>query len=219
MPGRFIVFEGLDGSGKTSMQQAVASALRVDGIDVCETSEPAGTSLGRKIREAILFGTERLSPWVEVMLFATARLHHIETVIKPALARGMWVLSDRYAASTRAYQGDGRRVDPGFIGDAEVLSGSIMLVPDLTILIDVPVVEAARRVIRRRINDGASPGGDSFESADMDFRERVRRGYLDMVEASPSERVMVIDGMLSKNEAHVKAYERIRAQFAIGNDS
>ena len=200
MKPRFITFEGLDGSGKSTHLRRAARRYRELGIDIVETQEPGGTALGRAIREVFLdrrWGS--IDGRVEAMLvFASRRLHLLE-VIDPALARGATVFCDRFTDSTLAYQGYGRGVSLEVLGDADELATG-RRVPHHTILFDLPAVEARRRGQSQERSE--SGGVDRLDAEELEFYERVRLGYLELAEREP-ERFSVVDSRRS-----VEATER-----------
>ena len=185
-PGRgcFITVEGIDGSGKTTALEHLAEGLKKRGIPVRVTREPGGTELAEAIR-GLLLGTEGEVPDVdtETLLMFAARAQHVERVIRPDLAEGRWVLSDRFTDATYAYQGGGRGMADERI---RALAGWTHpgLAPDHTLLFDLPVAEGLRR--RAGLDD------DRFEGEGRDFLERVRAAYLRLAEAEP-DRVRVVD--------------------------
>ena len=182
MAGIFITFEGGDGAGKSTQVGRLAERLREKGYTVVTTREPGGTELGAEIRKALLHGGE-VSPRAEALLFAADRAHHVASKIRPALAAGKVVISDRYLDSSVAYQGAARSLDKD-----EVLSLSLWavegLLPQLTVLLDVPVAQSAGRV-------GDTP--DRLESEGLDFHARVREEFLALAAAQP-ERFLVLNG-------------------------
>jgi dTMP kinase len=183
MRGRFITFEGIDGSGKSTQLAATASALRDGGVDVLETREPGGTALGELLRGILLQRT--MSPLTETLLMFAARVEHVDDVIVPALGTGHWVLCDRFTDATYAYQSGGRGIAPEWIGNLEAWVHPT-LQPDLTVVIDLDPVEAASRRARAR-------APDRFEAEDVAFFERVRDVYLARALAQPG-RFLVVDG-------------------------
>ena len=175
--GVFLVFEGIDASGKSTQARRIAE-LR----DARFTFEPGDTALGVELRRWLLDAATPMNPPTEALLMLADRAHHVNTVIEPALASGRSVVSDRYVGSTLAYQGYGRGVDLGLLQAAsELAMGSCR--PDATILLDIPLeVVGERRAHDKR---------DRFESADLAFHERVREGYLDLARA---QGWIVVDG-------------------------
>ena len=184
---KFITLEGIEGAGKSTAARHVAEILRSRGLPVLATREPGGTPLAERVRQIVLErGTEELSPVTETLLMFAARALHVNNVIRPALARGEWVVCDRFTDATRAYQGSGRGVDASLI---ETLARAVQgdLEPDCTLLLDLPV---ATGLARARARAGAD--ADRFEAETVNFFEKVRAGYLAIARAAPA-RVSVID--------------------------
>ncbi len=183
--GRFITLEGGEGVGKSTNHNVIADYLRSHGIEVIETREPGGTPLAEEIRNLLLsVRNEQVDGNTELLLMFAARAQHIETVIKPALARGAWVLCDRFTDATYAYQGTARGLSKDLILNLEtkVQSG---LHPDLTILLDLdPRIGMARASKRSQ--------ADRIETEKIDFFDRVRAGYLERAAAEP-DRFLIID--------------------------
>lgn len=193
--GRFITLEGIEGAGKSTVAAALAAALRAHGLTVVATREPGGTPLAERLREVVLQrGTERIAPEAETLLMFAARAVHVENLIRPALARGEWVICDRYTDATRAYQGGGRGVSASFI---ETLSGEVLggFTPDLTLLLDLPVMTGLERAHARRRAAGDGDV-DRFESETVAFFDRVRARYLEIATADTG-RVRVLDATKS----------------------
>jgi dTMP kinase len=204
LSGIFLTFEGLDGSGKTTQLQLLASALSARGFDVLTTREPGGTLLGKRIRELILEIEDAPVPLAELLLFAADRAQHLETLVRPALAEGKIVISDRYADATDAYQGAGR----GF--PAEKIRQTIDLAtenfkPHLTLFFDLPTEEALTRA-NSRVEES-----NRLDKETLDFFERVRRAYLEISAAEP-ERFQIVDASGSIEEIHQKTLQ-IVGQF------
>ncbi len=188
MRGKFITFEGIDGSGKSTQLRLLAGDLRVRGHDVLTTLQPGGTPLGRRLREAFLETEETVHPMAELLLFAADRAQHVNFLILPALAAGRIVISDRYADATVAYQGAGRGFDEKIIDQAIQLATD-GLQPDLTLFFDVPVEKAVLRTAARADDETVKNRMDREAS---EFYERVRRGYLKIAENEP-DRFRVVD--------------------------
>ena len=185
MTGRFITLEGGEGAGKSSNREWLAGRLRDAGVAVTVTREPGGTDLAERIRAVLLDpGPEPMADTTELLLVFAARAQHLAARIRPALARGDWVLCDRFMDATWAYQGAGRGLDRAAIAALEslVLEG---LNPDRTLLFDVPVAQGMARAGKR-----SSP--DRIEREAQAFFERVRQCYLERAAAEP-ERFRVID--------------------------
>jgi dTMP kinase len=184
----FITFEGVDGSGKSTQVRLLAELLRAEGRPVLETREPGGTELGEKVRELILAGGS-LAPWAEALLFAAARAQLVDEVIRPALARGEDVLSDRYLDSSLAYQGLARGLGVERVLELN-LAATGHLLPDRTFLIQVPLDQAARQ-------RGDDP--DRIECEGDDFVERVDSAYRDLAGIF-AQRIVTVDGSQPASE-------------------
>lgn len=183
--GRFITIEGGEGTGKSTQAGLLAKALRQRGIDVVATREPGGSPGAEKIRELLLDETIAWDPPTEALLQFAARADHYVTLIAPALRRGDWVVSDRFADSTRAYQGSGMGVAAAAIETLYKLAlGDFR--PDLTLILDLPVERAMKRL------KGREGRLDRYERMDAAFHREVRDGFLGISEEEP-ERVVVID--------------------------
>ena len=191
---QFITLEGIEGAGKSTAARHVADFLRHRGLTVVTTREPGGTPLAERVRQIVLErGTEDLSPVTETLLMFAARALHVNNVIRPALARGEWVVCDRFTDATRAYQGSGRGVDAALIESlARAVHGD--LAPHCTLLLDLPV---ATGLARARARTGAAT--DRFEAETRNFFEKVRAGYLAIAQAEPA-RVRVIDAAVPLHE-------------------
>ena len=177
--GRFISFEGIDGSGKSTQVRALAATLRAQGADVVETREPGGAPGAELIRGLLVEGDPgRWSPETEILLFTAARRDHLERTIGPALDRGAIVVCDRFADSTRVYQGVARAELRGMVDALHALA--IGLEPDLTLILDLPPDEAARREQARGSRE------DRFERFGTDFQQRLRAGFLALAAEFPA---------------------------------
>jgi dTMP kinase len=196
MAGAFITFEGIDGCGKSTQLRLLASELRVRGIPVVATREPGGTTLGQKLRAALLDVQEQVDPLAELLVFAADRAQHVRKHLLPALEENQVVLSDRYADATVAYQGGGRGFEPKLIEEiVELATGGLK--PDLTLLFDLSVAESAVRT-RKRVQNKRT---DRLDKEDAEFHTRVRNAYLEIANAAP-ERFRVINARGSVNETH-----------------
>jgi dTMP kinase len=193
----FITFEGVDGSGKSTQAELLRDALAAEGREVVLTREPGGTEIGERVRELVLNGPA-MTPWAEAALFAAARAELVETVIRPALLRGAFVISDRYVDSSLAYQGIARGV-----GVEHVLALNLHavqgLLPDRTVLLLVEPELAARRAVLE----------DRLEREGSAFHERVAAAYRELADLYPG-RIVVFDGALDPDALAREIYDRIR---------
>ena len=207
MRGTFITFEGIDGSGKSTQLRLLASDLRLKGHDVLTTLEPGGTPLGRHLRKAFLETEEAVDPLAELLLFAADRAQHVRFLIKPKLAEGKIVISDRYADATYAYQGAGRGFPKATVQQVIELATE-GLKPDLTLFFDLPIETALQRA------DTRHQGGElrnRMDSEKQDFYARVREAYVELSQMEP-ERFRTINGDLSIGEIH-KEVSQIVSEF------
>ncbi|MGH6866174.1 MAG: dTMP kinase [Methyloceanibacter sp.] len=194
--GRFITFEGGEGSGKSTQAGILANRLARAGRPVYATREPGGSPAAEEIREALLSGKVwQFGPLAEALLFSVARADHVEYAIADALHQGKWVVCDRFLDSTRAYQGASAGVPRGLINALERITIGNFL-PDITFILDIPAEDGLARATERREGDTA----DRFEGQEVLLHERVRRAFLDIAEEEP-ERCIVIDA--SQPEAMV----------------
>jgi dTMP kinase len=207
--GQFITIEGGEGVGKSTQIEAVRATLASAGIDAVLTREPGGTERAERIRELLLVPTSEPMPQsCELLLAFAARATHLDNVIKPALARGSWIICDRFTDATYAYQGGGRGIAKQDISMLEqMVQGELR--PDLTLLLDAPVELAMARARQRNAGQG-NAAGDRFEQEQTAFFERVRATYLQIARAEP-KRVKVIDA--SQSLAQVE----IAVRTVIGN--
>ncbi|MDA0982465.1 MAG: dTMP kinase [Proteobacteria bacterium] len=182
--GRLITLEGMDGAGKSTHLAAIAATLRARGHEVLVTREPGGTPLAEKLRELVL--AEPMDAISETLLMFAARADHVARTIRPALARGVWVVCDRFTDSTLAYQGGGKGVDAGLLR-ALAAQAHAGLAPDRTLLFD-----CSYEVSRARLK-GAGRAPDRFESESRAFFDRVRATYQSLAAAEPA-RIRLIDG-------------------------
>ena len=195
----FIVFEGIDGSGKSTQIDLLSQSLIANGHDPLVTQEPDGTPLGEAAGRW-LRGYPNLSPVTELLLFEAARAEHVEKVIQPAIEAGRIVLSDRFAPSTMAYQSYGRGLDASIVEDLNRLAAD-GLKPTLTVFLDVPI-EAARS----RIEPDSL---DVLENQRQEFHQRVRQGYLEMAANNP-ETWLTIDGTLPVDTIAEQIWARLQ---------
>jgi dTMP kinase len=174
--GKFITLEGMDGAGKSTHIPDIIKLLEIKGVEVISTREPGGTALGEQLRTLLL--NEPMHPETETLLMFAARREHITQVIEPALARGAWVLSDRFTDATYAYQSGGRGVLANKVIELEAWVQGV-LQPDLTLLFDVPVEVSVARLASARIPD-------KFERESADFFTKIRNAYLDRARNNPN---------------------------------
>jgi dTMP kinase len=206
--GKFITFEGGEGTGKSTQAATLARRLESMGIGVLLTREPGGSPGAEIIRHVLLSGAAKpFGAEAEAMLFAAAREDHIKCAIKPALKAGKWVICDRFADSTRVYQGAVGEVDPRLIKALERVSVG-ELKPDLTLILDVPVALGLKRAAGRR--RGSTP--DRFEAEQLDFHEKLRRAYLALAQAEP-QRCVVIDAGVQKKQVASRVWKVVNARF------
>jgi dTMP kinase len=205
VPGTFITFEGIDGSGKSTQLRLLNNFLRTVGCNALLTREPGGTTLGLRLREALLDATEEVDPLTELLVFAADRAQHVRRILVPALENGEVVISDRYADATVAYQGAGRGFSPDLISQiVQLATGGLK--PDLTLLFDVSIDDATARTKRRSTGKStARTAPDRLDIEDAEFHTRVREAYLRIAKAEP-KRVKVIDtsGPVDRTHERVK---------------
>jgi dTMP kinase len=205
LPGYLVAFEGGDGAGKSTQARLLAEWLRdEEGHEVVLTREPGATPLGARLRELLLSGEHAVSPRTEALLFAADRADHVATQVRPAMERGEVVVTDRYADSSIAYQGAGRDLDADDIANLSRWATDA-LVPDLTVLLDIPS-EFARV---RRANDAARGGEDRLEALSAEFHERVRGRFLELARADP-QRYLVVDATQPREEIQAQIRHRVR---------
>ncbi len=211
--GRFITIEGLDGCGKSTQLERLATVLRADNLEVIVTREPGGTPIGEQIRAVLLDSrTHGLAPLAELALMFASRAQQVEEVIKPAVEAGKWVLCDRFTDSSEAYQGGGRQ-----LGTERVLTLHRALLgdfhPDMTILMDSDVAASVARARRRnqQKSDGASDE-NRFEQESRAFFTRVHDKYLEIA-ARESKRVFLVDARKSGDTVHPQIVEAVRTRL------
>jgi dTMP kinase len=206
--GRFITFEGGEGAGKSTQVKRLAARLEAEGHEVVTTREPGGSPGAESIRELVLKGSaDRWSPVTETLLMYAARRDHIERVIRPALTRGAFVVCDRFADSTRAYQGAAGGTDPGLISALETHILEDMR-PDLTLVFDLPPETGLERAHARA---GAEM---RFESKGMAFHTRLREGFRAIATAEP-ERCAVIDATASMDAVETAVWRAVADRLAV----
>ncbi len=208
MRGRFITFEGGEGTGKSTHTKLLAEHLGGLGIETVLTREPGGSPGAEIIRHVILSGAAKpLGAEAETMLFASARDDHLRTTIRPALARGAWVICDRFADSTRVYQGIVGAVDPRLIGELERITVGDTI-PDLTFVLDVPAdVGLARAGDRRGAGDA-----DRFESETLEFHQKLRAGFRALAKSEP-KRCILIDATAPRSDVAAQIWNTVEQRL------
>jgi dTMP kinase len=206
--GRFITFEGGEGSGKSTQIKTLAERLNAAKLRAIVTREPGGSPGAEVIRHIVLSGVGKLlGPEAETLLFAAARDDHVRTVILPTLNQGIWVLCDRFSDSTRVYQGRLGQVAPAILNAMErVTIGDLK--PDLTVILDVPVEVGMQRAAARR-GKGAP---DRFEAEDLKFHQQLRDGYRQIAADEP-QRCVLIDANADAGTVAAKVWTALRDRF------
>jgi len=199
-PGRFITLEGGEGAGKSTQARLLADALQTLGVPVLRTREPGGAPGAEVVRELLLSGRYAWSAAGETLLHFAARAEHVERTIRPALAVGTWVVCDRFADSTMAYQGYGQGADRAMIAN---LTRMIRLVPDVTFVLDVSA-EAATARLR-----GRGAAADRYEREGSAFHSRIAAGFREIARAEPG-RCVLIDANRTEAEVHAEIMKRVR---------
>lgn len=201
-PGLFVTFEGGDGAGKTTQAARLEAWLRDQGRQVVRTREPGGTEVGVLVRDIVLHHRGHVAPRAEALLYAADRAHHVETVVRPAIARGDVVIQDRYLDSSVAYQGAGRVLDADDVRSLSLWATGGLL-PDVTVLLDLDPAVARTRL------DAADKPFDRLEAEKAEFHERVRAGFLALARSEP-DRFLILDASLPAEQLA----DRIRAAVA-----
>ena len=206
MPGKFITFEGGEGTGKSTQASLLAGRLKALGIEVVLTREPGGSAGAEVIRHVILSGAAKpLGPDVEAVLFAAARADHLDQVIRPALERGAWVVCDRFVDSTRVYQGALGQVDPRLLRGLErVTIGAA--VPDLTVILDIAPEIGLQRARSRGAN------ADRFENEGQNFHEQLRAAYREVAAREPG-RCILIDADAAEEKVAEEVWDAVRRRL------
>jgi dTMP kinase len=208
MRGKFITFEGGEGTGKSTQASMLAQRLESLGLAVVLTREPGGSPGGEILRHVLLSGAAKpFGPEVEAMLFAAARNDHIRCRIEPALAAGRWVVCDRFADSTRVYQGTLGQIDERIMKALERVSVG-ELSPNLTFVLDVPVTVALERAALRR--GKSSP--DRFEAEEVEFHEKLRGAYLALAAAEP-QRCVIMEARASKEIVAKRVWDTVNVRL------
>jgi len=207
--GRFITLEGGEGAGKSVQAKRLAERLAALGLAVVQTREPGGSPGAEALREAILTGfAAEFGPAAQALLFGAARADHLEKTILPALRRGAWVVSDRFADSTRTYQGAAGNLPPDFIAGLERLTVGEAK-PDLTVILDLAAEVGLERAAKRRQGRG---GADRFERESLAFHQTLRRAFLEIAAAEP-RRCVVVDAAGSEAEVAAAIWSAVEARL------
>jgi len=230
-PGKFITFEGGEGSGKSTQARMLAERLRLRAIENVLTREPGGSPFAERLRKILLDpATEPHSPLAETLLFYTARADHLEAVIRPALKQGRWVVCDRFSDSTRVYQGQSGALRDQLFDALELLVVAPTQ-PDLTIIVDVPAeIGLARAMVREGSKEDRSGKSaaeqdqkriargllsDRYESRDLAFHRRLREGFLKIAAAEPV-RCVVVDGQQRPDEVADAVWQAVKLRLLDG---
>lgn len=203
--GAFITIEGGEGGGKSTQARALVARLAAAGVEAVATREPGGSPVAEALREKLLGGAfEALGARAEALLFAAARIDHLDERIRPALEQGRWVVSDRFHDSTRAYQGALGDLAPAFLDALErvTLAG---LAPDLTLILDLPAEVGLARADARR---GVGGAADRFERQSLDFHEGLRNAFLAIAAAEPA-RCVIVDAAQAQGDVEQAIWDAV----------
>ena len=200
----FITFEGIEGSGKSSLIAQLKKYFKSSNLEAFFSKEPGGTDLGKEIRKILLNPKYSFDPTSELLLLLADRAEHVQKIIRPNLQKNKLIFCDRYLDSTLAYQGSGRNLDKKII--KEMFKALDFPIPDLTILLDVPVQIGLSRARKRNKLD-------RFEKEDLNFHENVRRSYLDLAK-NDSARIVLFDSSISEEELFKKAVNLIKSRIS-----
>ena len=201
----FITFEGIEGSGKSSLIAQLKKYFKSSKLEAFFSKEPGGTDLGKEIRKILLNPKHSFDPTSELLLLLADRAEHVQKIIRPNLQKNKLFFCDRYLDSTLAYQGSGRNLDKKII--REMFKALDFPIPDLTILLDVPVQIGLSRARKRNKLD-------RFEKEDLNFHENVRRSYLDLAK-NDSARIVLFDSSISEEELFKKAVNLIKSRISV----
>jgi dTMP kinase len=205
----FVTFEGVEGCGKSTQLRLAAQRLRALGKEVLETREPGGTAIGRTLRDILMDASNtELDPVTEWLLLEADRRQHVRETLQPAVARGGFVLCDRFSDTTEAYQQEGRGLDPDAVRFVDAIARD-GLVPDFTLLYDL---DASAGLARARHRDGERSG--RFEAAGLEFHERVRAAYLAIARREP-QRVAVIPTDAPREQVSAQTWRLLSERFSL----
>jgi len=217
MSGVFVTLEGGEGTGKTTQVALLARRVEARGWSAVITREPGGTALGERVRELLVRVSEDPpTPLAELFLYGADRAHHVEAVIRPALAAGRAVLCDRYADATEAYQGHGRGLPQEAVREVNRLA-TAGLWPHRTVVLDLPPPEGVRRSLERQ-RRGHGPREERFEAERLAFHERVREGYRAIAEREPG-RVRIVDAAGPPEEVAERVWAEVGELFAVKGET
>lgn len=210
MRGRFITFEGGEGVGKSTQIRRLVERLQAQGVPAVSTREPGGSPRAEALRRSLLSGSAKAyGPLAEAVMFSAARLSHLDETIRPALARGAWVLSDRFADSTRAYQGALGELEPRLVMALErIVVGDLR--PDVTFVLDAPAAVGLSRAASRRRSHGEA--ADRFEAETEPFHERLRQAFLEIASSEPT-RCVVIDADRDSREVEEEIWALVETRL------
>ena len=210
--GAFVTIEGGEGGGKSTQTRALVARLESSGVHAQASREPGGSPAAEDIRAALLAGAfEHLGPKIEALLFAAARIDHLERKIKPAMAEGTWIVCDRFADSTRAYQGAHGGADMAFLRRLEriALAGTR---PDLTLVLDLPAEVGLARAERRR----GAEAIDRFEKQSLTFHQSLRDAFLAIAAEEP-ERCVVVDAAQTQEDVEQAIWDAVTHRLALAS--
>jgi dTMP kinase len=211
--GRFITFEGGEGSGKSTQARLLADALRARGVEPILTREPGGSPFAEQVRNLILDpGTAPHSPLSEALLFYAARADHLDRVIRPALVSGRWVISDRFSDSTRVYQVEAGGLPLDVFKAFELIVVKLTY-PDLTFILDVPPEVGLSRATTRRLAQALS-GEDAYEKRDLAYHTRLREGFLAVAKAEP-RRCHVVDATAPEEAIAAEVWAQVERRLTV----
>ena len=206
--GRFITLEGGEGAGKSTQLRLLVSRLQQRGIEVVATREPGGSPKAEALRDVLLSGAAaRFGPRGEAILFSAARIDHVDNTIEPALARGAWVVSDRFADSTRAYQGALGKLDRRLILELERIAVANAR-PDLTIFLDIPPEAGLLRVSKRRNGEPA----DRFEAEGIEFHAELRKAFRDIAKEEP-QRCAIVNALAPEDDVAAAIWREVEKRL------
>ena len=207
----FITVEGIEGAGKSTFVGLLEAELRKRGVPLVKTREPGGCALGRQIRPLLLDAAQKVDARAELFLFLADRAQHVADTIRPALARGEWVICDRYADSTIAYQGYGRGMDVELLQSLnDCATGGLW--PDITFLLDLPAEMGLSRALARNGREGLTQSEGRFEAEALSFHQRIREGFLARAARWP-ERFRVLDASQSPEDVAAQAEKHLQPYF------